>query len=283
MLKTFDRSIAEASDRIVLLAPSVSAVSDVFQHVDVNPDRHRHLLSEVQALRGAIYLKDGAIHEDQLQHGLHRVPEDDKSWHVLLMNRQQHVDACLFYLEHQPDVRFEDTRAAINPLTQDRQWRQTLWRAVELELTRARRDRLTFVELGGWAASESSRGTAGPLALVLAAWGFSRRGRGALGLTTATFRHCSATILKRLGGSRFEIGSTTLPPYFDERYGCMMELLRFDSRQPNPKYAGLIDRVRDGLVNLQVVTRPSTLDLLAEPSRLSAIGRTACTVHAMAS
>ncbi len=59
---------------------------------------------------------------------------------------------------------------------------------------------MKYVELGGWAVSERARGTAAPLALALAVWAFSRRGRGALGLTTATYRHCSATILKRLGG-----------------------------------------------------------------------------------
>jgi hypothetical protein len=284
MVKAFDRNIADAGERIVLLAPSVSAVSEVFQNVDVNPIRHRELLAEVQALRGRVYLQDGAIQEHQLSNGgLHKTAEDDKSWHVLLMNRDQQVDACLLYLEHQADVRFEDTRAAMIPLTQDRQWRQSLWRAVDGELTRARRDRLKFVELGGWAASEKCRGTAGPLAIVLAVWGFSRRCGGALGMTTATFRHCSATILKRLGGSRFEMDDATLPPYFDARYGCMMELLRFDSRQPNPKYLGLIDRVRDNLGDIRVIARPSPIDLISAPARALAMGATAARYVALAS
>jgi hypothetical protein len=284
MLKAFDRSIAEAGERIVLLAPSVSAVSDVFQNVDIDANRHRELLAEVQALRGHIYLQDGAIQEHQLSNGgLHKTPEDDKSWHVLLMNRDQQVDACLLYLEHKPDVQFEDTRAAMIPLIQDRQWRQTLWRAVDSELTRARRDRLKFVELGGWAATQKCRGTAGPLAIVLAVWGFSRRCGGALGMTTATFRHCSATILKRLGGSRFEMDDATLPPYFDARYGCMMELLHFDSRRPNPKYLGLIDRVRDNLSDLHVITRPSPLDLITAPARALGVDATAARFVAMAS
>ena len=267
MLKTFERTLAETSKRIVLLAPSLVAVSPAFRNVDVDPDRHRGLLREVQRLRGSIYLRDGAIREDQLSEGRHETAEDDKSWHFILLNREQQVEACMLYFEHKPDVRFEDTRAAISPLLQDQEWRQMLWRAVESELTRARRERLQYVELGGWAASEKSRGTPGPLALVLAAWGFSRRSGGTLGMTTATFRHCSATILKRLGGSRFEIDSTPLPPYFDARYGCMMELLKFDSRRPNPKYVGLIDLVRANLANFQVVARPSAIDLLRTPAR----------------
>jgi hypothetical protein len=130
-------------------------------------------------------------------------------------------------------------------------------KAIESELGRARQEQLQYVELGGWAVSEETRGTAGPLALALAVYGFSRRAGGALGITTATFRHCSATILKRLGGARFEVDGVTLPPYFDPRYQCMMEMIRFDSRKPNPKYLHLIDTVRDTLANITVVARPS--------------------------
>jgi len=93
--------------------------------------------------------------------------------------------------------------------------------------------------------------------MALAVYGFSRRHGGALGMTTATFRHCSAVILQRLGGSRFESAGATLPPYYDPRYKCMMEMLRFDSRRPNPKYVGLIDRLRDRLADALVVTRPA--------------------------
>jgi hypothetical protein len=258
MLKALDRNIAAASERIVLVAPSVSAVSDMFENVEVSADRHLALIREVQRLRGNIYYNDGAIRAEQLAPGgLHETPEDAKGWHLLLVDRDQTVSACALYLEHEPDVRFEETRAAVCPLAHEPAWRQTMWRAMQAELTRARRARIPFVELGGWAVSEKSRGTAGPLALALAVWGFSRRDAGALGMTTATFRHCSATILKRLGGSRFEIDGTTLPPYFDPRYKCMMEMLRFDSRTPNPKYVDLIDQVRGMLCKIPVIVRPS--------------------------
>jgi hypothetical protein len=263
VLRSLERTIAAASQQVVLLAPSVGAISNVFESVDIDPARHQSLIQEVQRLRGSIYLQDGAIREDQLTtDGRHETPEDDKSWHFLSLNPNGGVEACVWYLEHKPDVRFEDTRAALSPLAQDREWRQTLWRAVDAELTCARRNQLKYVELGGWAASEECRGLGGPLALVLALWGFGRRRGGGLGMTTATFRHCSATILKRLGGSRFEIDGMTLPAYFDRRYGCMMELLRFDSRRPNPRYLGLIDHVRDSLSNFQVIARPSAVDSL---------------------
>jgi len=38
----------------------------------------------------------------------------------------------------------------------------------------------------------------------------------------------------------------------------MMEMLKFDSRQPNPKDVSLIDQVRDTLARITVVARPAT-------------------------
>lgn len=284
MLTALERGIASTSERIVLLAPALEAVSNGFQKVECDPDKHRQMLEDVQRLRGSVYLKDGAIREDQLSdRGRHIGPEDDKSWHFLLLDHEQHVDACMLYFEHKPDVRFEDTRAAVNPLMGQREWRQVLWRAVESELRIARRNRLKYVELGGWAASEKSRGTCGPLALVLAAWAFSRRSGGALGLTTATFRHCSAMILKRMGGSRFEVDGHALPSYFDPRYGCTMELLRFDSRQPHPKYASLIDQVTARLSAIRVITRPSALESLKGTPRTAGLAGSQSAVRALAS
>jgi hypothetical protein len=259
VLKALDRNIATASDRIVFVAPSATAVSDTFHRVDVDEHRHQRFVRDVQRMRGSIYLKDGALQPHQLtSDGRHQTPEDETSWHMLLLDKHQRVTACALYLEHDHnDVTFDRLRARHCPLTNEPEWRPTVERAIEAELDRARSEQLHYVELGGWAVSEESRGTAGPLALALAVYGFSRRAGGALGITTATFRHCSATILKRLGGSRFEVDGVTLPPYYDSRYQCMMEMLKFDSRQPNPKYVSLIDQVRDTLARITVVARPA--------------------------
>jgi len=261
MLKALDRNIATASDRIVFVAPSTAAVSEeTFHNVDVDAGRHQRLVRDVQRMRGSIYVKDGALQPHQLTtDGRHQTPEDETSWHMLLLDKQQRVTACALYLEHDyHEVTFDQLRARHCPLTNEPEWRPTVESAIETELDRARSEQLHYVELGGWAVSEDSRGTAGPLALALAVYGFSRRAGGALGITTATFRHCSATILKRLGGARFEVNGVTLPPYFDSRYQCMMEMLKFDSRQPNPKYVSLIDQVRDTLARITVVARPAT-------------------------
>lgn len=281
MLKALERNIASAAGRIVFVAPSVGAVSNMFRNVEIDGTRHRKLIRDVQRMRGSIYLKDGALTKHQLtSDGLHRTEEDETSWHMLLLNKDQEVNACALYLEHDHTVTFDELRARHCPLAAEPEWRPRLVGAIDSELSRARQERLKYVELGGWAVAEQSRGTAGPLALALATYGFSRRAGGALGITTATFRHCSATILKRLGGSRLEADGVTLPPYYDPRYSCMMEMIRFDSRQPNPKYLGLIDQFRETLANITVVTRPSAV---AETFRLFAQHTTAPQPQALAS
>jgi hypothetical protein len=69
----------------------------------------------------------------------------------------------------------------------------------------------------------------------------------------ATVRHSSSTILRRLGGSLLEVGGAMVPPYYDPKYRCEMELLRFDSRRPSAKYGGLIDLLGRNLANVSVI------------------------------
>jgi hypothetical protein len=273
MLRALERSAASASERIVFLAPSAAAAYGSFNRVDVNADRHEALLRDVQRFRGGIYLKDGAIHQSQLtRDGRHITPEDSGSWHMVLLDDAKRVDGCALYLDHDPDVTVEELRVKSCPLATDATWRPTFMSALRQELAHAREEGLRYVEVGGWAVSEKSRRTAGSLALALAVYGFANRGAGALAMTTATFRHCSSKILKRLGGSRFEADGVTLPPYYDPRYRCLMELLRFDSRRPNPHYSSLIDQIGSTLHKVTVIASPARpRDLLIAPPAVHAL------------
>ena len=76
---------------------------------------------------------------------------------------------------------------------------------------------------------------------------------GALGITTANVAHSCSSILRRLGGSYLEFEGTPIPSYFDPKYNTEIDLLRFDSRHPSPKYAELIETVMDKLANVSVV------------------------------
>ena len=133
------------------------------------------------------------------------------------------------------------------------EWRDTLVGAVDAEIARAGSEKLHYAEVGGWAVSRACRCTSEGLLLALAAYSLGRRLGGVLGITTATVRHSSSTILRRLGGTSLEFDGRVVPSYFDPKYNCEMELLRFDSRRPNRKYAGLVELLRERLSNVTVV------------------------------
>jgi hypothetical protein len=67
-------------------------------------------------------------------------------------------------------------------------------------------------------------------------------------------RHCSATILKRLGLSSVPAGEGVVPQYYDPRYACEMELLRFDTRQADRRYEPLIREIVFNLPQVRVIT-----------------------------
>jgi hypothetical protein len=89
--------------------------------------------------------------------------------------------------------------------------------------------------------------------MVLAAYGMARLFGGALGVSTVTTRHGSSSILRRIGGSPLVSRGSELPPYFDQHYNCEMEILRFDSERPNPRYQSWIDDCRTYLQTAPVI------------------------------
>jgi hypothetical protein len=253
VLKLLERNIASIDRRLVLLAPPHVVVPEYFKNVTQDSHRHRELVTQVQQLRGSVYLQDGAIRREQLSpEGLHRTPEDEKSWHLLMLNRSLEVSSCAWYLEHDETANFDQLRVRNCPLNRVEAWREKLWDSVHSELLRARQEKLRYAEVGGWAVTKESRCTSEGLILALAAYSLGRAFGGALGITTATVRHASSTILRRLGGSQLEVKGVKVPAYYDPKYRCEMELLRFDSRRPNAKYAGLIDLLKVKLSNVSV-------------------------------
>jgi hypothetical protein len=266
MLRLLERNIAAIEERLILLAPSAESVGEGFRNVTFDRYRHAERVREMQRLRGKVYLEDGAIERRHLStDGLHRTPEDERSWHLLMLGRDGGISACAWYLEHENTTSIQNLRVRNCPLAATESSRETLHAAVESEIDRARQDGLRYAEVGGWAVSKQCRCTSEGLLLALAAYSLGRRLGGCLGITTATVRHSSSTILRRLGGSHLEVDGTVVPSYFDPKYNCEMELLRFDSRRPNAKYAGLIELLRDRLTNVAVFASDA-LGLSAVPA-----------------
>jgi hypothetical protein len=66
-------------------------------------------------------------------------------------------------------------------------------------------------------------------------------------------RHGSSSILRKIGGTSFEYFGEQLPSYNDPAYGCEMELLRFDWRNPNPRFLHLVHEVEAELKQAPII------------------------------
>jgi hypothetical protein len=265
MLSLLERNIAAIENRLVLLAPPSATLPPFFRNVTWDTTEHTSLVRAMQRLRGAVYLDDGAVAKRQLSpEGLHQTPEDQNSWHLLMRNAQGRVSSCTWYMPHANASSVRQLRVRKCPLGQDPAFRATFEDAVHAELHRARTEGLIYAEVGGWAVAKESRCTAEGLLLALAAYSLGRAFGGSLGLTTATVRHSSSTILRRLGGSSLQSGDVVIPSYFDPNYQCEMELLRFDSRNPSAKYLPLITGIQARLANVAVfANEPAVAELAA--------------------
>jgi hypothetical protein len=222
--------------RIVLLAPRAAALPGA--RCRILPDRrYVSLIGDMQRLRGRLYLQDGAITAAQLtRDGRHVQDADSQAWHLLLVEDRDTVCGCARYLSHSPTVRFTHLGVSRSALAFSDRWGLPFRLAVEEELARARREGLAYVEVGGWALREDLRFGGDALRIAMASYGLAFLLGGCLGISTVTHRHCSAAILRRIGGRSLACGEVELPSYFDPAYGCRMEVLRFDSRQLNPRY-----------------------------------------------
>jgi hypothetical protein len=262
------------------VAPPQATLPDLFTHVRADSVQHERLVSQMQAVRGDVYLQDGYLTPEQLSAGgRHQTPEDEKSWHLLMTDPQGQVSSCAWYLVHHNTTSIRDLRVRHCPLARAAEWKDKLHAAVTSEITQARRDGLHYAELGGWAVSRDRRCSSEGLVLALATYSLSRALGGALGITTANVTHSSSSILRRLGGSYLESAGTALPAYFDPKYNTMIELLRFDSRRPSLKYGLLVDRMQTRLARVPVVVRPQAARL---PGRIQRYERAKVRAHAAA-
>lgn len=243
-----------ATGSLMLLAPTSEVVPDAFRSIRVDRGQHARLLAAVQRLRGSVYLDDGAITPAQLTtDGRHIQEADRHSWHVLSVQPDGTVTGCARYRPHPCDVSPEDLGIWESSLARDPQWGAALREAVANQIDQARRTGLSYVEVGGWAVARTHRGTKHAFETAVSAYALASGLGGCMGITTATVRHCSSRILRKLGGASLVAGSQTLPSYFDPRYGCEMEILRFDSRTLNRRYLPHVNRVFSRFQSARVV------------------------------
>ena len=144
----------------------------------------------------------------------------------------------------------ESALASIGSLGRQTQGRRRTGSAVQ----DAAASGFSYIEVGGWAIAEKVRCTAECLRSVLAVYAWSRLVGGALGVSTATERNGSASILKRLGGSSMQWDKSEIPAYYDPRYDCRMHMLRYDSRTPTARYEASIRGIEGVMANVPVIS-----------------------------
>ena len=240
--------------RFVLLSPPAMPSFGPFSHAEVDPSRRQALLAEMQRFRGRVYLDDGVISDQDLTaDGRHCQSMDEESWHLLILSPQDTVLGCTRYLQHSASTSFNRLHVRDAALARSEEWSGPLRWSVERELENARERGFSYIEVGGWALDESVRGSSDALRSVLFTYAWSQVIGGCLGLSTATHRNGSASILRRIGGRPLEWDGRELPAYYDPQFKCDMEVIRFDSRISNTKYQHAIDQIRSQIPSMQVI------------------------------
>jgi hypothetical protein len=238
----------------VLLAPPQSHLLPFREVVD-DDSRHQRLLTGAQKLRGEIYVRDGAIQPWELSAGGRHIQQADaRSWHLMTVDERDRVTSCIRYYAHRPGVSFSDLAISRCAAAQSAEFGSKVREAVQDELAYASQRGFYYVELGGWAISPEIRCTSEALRMLLTVYALAQFMGGALGVSTATTRHHSSSILRRVGGRPLMARGTEVPSYVDPHYNCEMELLSFDSTSPDAHYDKWIRECRTALVDVPVVS-----------------------------
>jgi hypothetical protein len=245
---------ASAPTCLIILAPAEGEVPDTFLQVEEDANLHATLLAQMQTLRGARYLKDGAIAAPQLSaDGRHRLAVDEKSWHLLVLDKGGSVCGGARFRRTSNRIAFSELGVGASSLAQSDLWGMKLRSAVEADLELARRRDVAYFEFGGWAVAEDYCCTTEALRIALGLYSISRSFGGGVGITAATRRNHSSSILRRIGGRSLVTDGVELPAYYDPQYSCEMEILRFESGLPNPRYEVWIEEIRTHLFTAPVV------------------------------
>jgi hypothetical protein len=250
-----------------LVFPGNFLTSAPFERISIDNTEHRRLLNEVQRFRGRIALEENAISPWQLSSdGRHVQPADDRGIHLVGSDHTGRIVSCMRYLPHCNTTHWTDLRVFHTPLAGHESWRPILEEAISSELARARQLNYSYVEMGGWVIAQELRSSIQAARMVATAYALARFLGGALGITTATTKHRSSTILRRLGGSSLTARGVDVPPYYDPQYQCEMEMLRFDSSRPGKRCADVIQSCEQDLAQVSVIAaEPEKSNVLTLP------------------
>lgn len=253
------------SHRFFVLAPVSASVPGVFRNRWHDSEIYDQILADVQKMRGRIALSEGAIHEGDLdQDGRHHMVGDEKSWHLIRMGANGEVLGCARILVHSPSARFPALRLATSSLAKDPSWSRQLRWTVESDIAVARRKNWTLLEPGGWVLDERLRGSSEATTIALSAIAWSQLMGECLAYITATVKHGSCSMMRRLGGESVRFGGNEIPRYYEPDYQSEMELLKLQTRTLNPKFDSMLAPLRHSLAAATVLQPDSECGTLGQ-------------------
>lgn len=239
--------ISNQGRQLAILAPAPDVFPSMFERVGVNHEAHQSLMSQMQQLRGAVYLADGAIQSSDLDaSGRHVMEADYHSFHLLAMIEGQVVGCCRFFA-HQPTIGFDDLAISRAPLAWDTEAGSAVKGAVTHHIESARERGYLYVEVGGWALHPTIRHSTEAVRIARMNFSLGLAMGGAVGICTATVRNHSATILQRMGGRPLSFKGVSVPAYYDSHYGCNIEVVTFDSDEVPARHAEPIHHLQAAL------------------------------------
>ncbi|HEX4168323.1 MAG TPA: hypothetical protein VHZ55_22900 [Bryobacteraceae bacterium] len=129
----------------------------------------------------------------------------------------------------------------------------------------ARRIGKNFGEAGAWALSHTARCSTAAVNIALMTYALAEWLGAGLCVTTATTRHHSALILKRLGGKAF----ANFEPYYEPMFECFIELLQFETACLHHRYLAKLEELRAELRHTPIICPLETEDLIQMSAAVS--------------
>lgn len=208
-------------------------------------------------MRAAVFVKSGRVQQHELTpDGRHVQDADANAWHLVTVDDRGSVAACARYMVHERAVEFDDLAVKDSAMAKSERWGTKLRHAVESEISLARRRGVRYMEIGAWAIAEELRCSSEALRILLSSYALGLWMGGSVGISTAVLS-TSAPLLRRIGGTPLRANGVELPPYFEPHYNCDIEILRFDSESPNPKFTQGIRDLYDALAFVPVIAARS--------------------------
>jgi hypothetical protein len=236
-----------------ILAPTLSDVPGALSNARIDPTLHSDLIYAIQLLRGSVYKEYAPVANQLLPDGRHYLESDSKSWHILLLQDtcEQQIAGCVRYRQIQG---YEELAASQSTLAHSHRYGPILRAAIERDITTTSNAGMHYAEVGMWALRPEVRCSSAAVNLALMMFVLAEHLGGGLGITTATTRHHSACILRRLGGRRL----AGLPAYYDPRYGCVIEVRRFALADLDSRFASRVKQLGAEIRDTDIICRAAS-------------------------